>query len=326
MSIKKAQEYLNRRISKDEKYEDLLRFPRYLEIETVNVCNARCPMCTIKDWKRNYNPMQDSLFAKIADEVIEHADEIKRVTLYRDGEPLIDKKLPERISMLKNGGVKSISISTNASLLIASKAKALLEADLDIIIMSIDSLKKDIYEEIRAGLKFETVIANALEFIRLRNKINPNTSIWMRMIRQKTNMDEWPDYHKYWSKLLRENDRIYYHNIFNWGGQLNNFEAIDKSYEPYLPCVALWSLLVIFCNGDVPLCNTDYNNKYPIGNVLTHSIAELWRSKILEDKRQLHLAGRKSCMDICKNCNVWDESSDGENISAQYAEEYTSPR
>jgi radical SAM protein with 4Fe4S-binding SPASM domain len=321
MQIDKAQEYLNRRISPQEPYADLLNFPRFLEIETVNACNARCPMCTIADWKRNGSPMEDELFYKIAAEVIEHAREVRRVTLYRDGEPLLDKKMASRIAFLKNGGIKSTSLSTNVSLLSESTSRELLEAGLDIIIMSIDSLKKEAYEKIRKGLKFEEVMGNAVRFIALRDKIRPQTQIWMRMIRQKDNLAEWPQYQKYWRSLLGGSDRVYYHNIFNWGGQLSGFEPVAESLEPFLPCVALWSLMVIFSNGDVPLCNTDYNHKYPLGNVASSTIQALWQSKLMQDRRQLHLDGKKACIDICRNCNVWDESPDKENISLQYVEQ-----
>lgn len=321
MNQEKLKEYLVKRISPEETYNDLLEFPRYLEIETVNSCNARCPMCTISDWERKSSPITDQLFNKLACEVVKYADKLKRVTLYRDGEPLIDNKLPERISFFKERGIKSTSISTNVSLLTEEKAEDLLNAGLDIIIISIDSLKKDVYEKIRRGLNFEEVMVNALRFVELRNKIRPQTKIWMRMIRQKSNQDDWPDYYKYWSGILSENDRIYYHNIFNWGGQLNNFEPITQSYEPNLPCVSLWSLMVIFCNGDVPLCNSDYNNKFPLGSVVLNSIQELWQSKTMQQRRQMHLDGMKSNFSICKNCNVWDEySHNGEPISSQYAE------
>lgn len=319
MDLNKGQEYLVKRISPKETYEDLLRFPRYIEIETVNVCNARCPMCTIDDWERGAPSMKDDVFKKIADEVIENAHELNRVSLYRDGEPLIDKKLAQRCAVLKGGGVKNVSISTNVSLLTEDKSRDLLEAGLDTIIMSIDSLQKDVFEDIRVRLVFEEVLENALKFIELRNKIRPQTRIWMRMIRQEGNKNEWPEYQKYWASKLSEQDRIYFHNIFNWGGQLDGFTPITKSFEPNLPCVALWSLLVIFANGDVPLCNVDYNNKFPTGSVMTHSIKELWQSKIMNERRRLHLNDQKSCISICENCNVWDESPDLEGISAEYA-------
>lgn len=321
MSPDKLKEYLVKRISPEETYEDLLEFPRYLEIETVNNCNARCPMCTISDWKRKSLPLTDNLFNKIASEVVQYADKIKRITLYRDGEPLLDKKLAKRIAFFKEHGIRTTSISTNTSLLTEEKSRDLLTAGLDIIIMSIDSLKKEIYEKIRVGLVFEEIMRNALCFIKLRNKIRPQTRIWMRMIRQKDNFNEWPQYHSFWSRLLSSQDRIYYHNIFNWGGQLKGFNPISKSYEPNLPCVALWSLMVIFSNADAPLCNSDYNNKFSLGSVLKNSIYELWHSEIMQERRTFHLHGKKGQFSICKNCNVWDEyPQDGKSISSQYAE------
>lgn len=316
-----AREYLIQRISPAERYEDLIRYPRYVEVETVNACNARCPMCTIEDWTRDSPTMKADLFKRISDDLIAHVDELKRVSLYRDGEPLLDKKLPERVAILKDGGIRQVSISSNVGLLNERMARALLEARLDVIIMSIDSLKKDTFESIRVRLDFDEVLANALRFVELRNRIRPETRIWMRMIRQDSNYDEWPEYESFWKPRLAPTDRIYFHNLFNWGAQLDGFRPVATSYEPNLPCVALWSLLVIFANGDVPLCNVDYNNKYPTGSILNNSIAELWQSKIMNERRRLHLNGEKSCISLCGQCNVWDEpESASPFISSRYAE------
>lgn len=321
LSPDKAREYLNRRISPAESYDDLLRYPRYVEVETVNACNARCPMCTIEDWTRDSPTMKADLFKKISDDLIAHAGELKRVSLYRDGEPLLDKKLPDRVAILKDGGIRQVTISSNIGLLNEKMARALLEARLDVIIMSIDSLQKDVFESIRVRLDFDEVLANALRFIELRNRIRPETRIWMRMIRQDSNYREWTEYEAFWKSRLAPTDRIYYHNLFNWGAQLGGFKPVATSYEPSLPCVSLWSLLVIFANGDVPLCNVDYNNKYPTGSVLAHSIADLWQSKIMMERRHLHLDGKKECISLCGKCNVWDEPESATPfISSQYAE------
>ena len=51
-------------------FDGLLEYPKFIEIETVNACNARCPMCTINDWERNYPVMRDNVFNKISDEII----------------------------------------------------------------------------------------------------------------------------------------------------------------------------------------------------------------------------------------------------------------
>lgn len=306
-------DYLVRRISPRETINDLLTFPRYLEIETVNTCNARCPMCTIDEWTRHSPTMKEEIFGKIVDEVAEHAPTIRRASLYRDGEPLLDKKLPDRVARLKDVGVGTVSIATNVSLLNEERARGILEAGIDHVILSVDSLKKEIYESIRVRLNFEEVLDNALRFIRLRNEIRPSAQVVVRMIRQESNYDEWPAYREFWWDKVSAHDRVYFHNIHNWGSQLEGFSSIEKSLEPQHPCVALWSLLVIFANGDVPMCNVDFNNTHPTGSLRDHTIQELWQSKIMTQRRQLHLDGEKHKSPLCINCNVWDEVPDQED-------------
>ena len=106
--MKKFEEYLVKRIDKNKNYAGLLEYPSYVEIETVNACNARCPMCTINDWKRNYPVMRDNVFNKISEDLIDNKKYVKRVSLYRDGEPLIDKKLAARIAKFKDNGIDFI--------------------------------------------------------------------------------------------------------------------------------------------------------------------------------------------------------------------------
>ena len=76
-----------------------------------------------------------------------------------------------------------------------------------------------------------------------------------------------------------------------------------------------------FANGEVPLCNVDYNNKYPTGSIMQNTIKELWKSKIMSARRKLHLNGKKKDLSICANCNVWDEVKGEEIISPEFAEE-----
>ena len=317
--MNKYNKYLTRRIDKNKNFNSLLEYPSYIEIETVNACNARCPMCTINDWKRNYPVMRDNVFSKISEDLIDNKKYVKRVSLYRDGEPLIDKKLASRIAKFKDKGINNTSIATNVSLLDEKRSREILEAGLGLLIMSIDSLKKTVFEKIRKRLIFEEVRDNAIKFFELRDKINPGCKVWVRMIRQESNYNEWENYLSFWKNYASEQDRIYFHNIFNWGGQLENYKAMEKSFEPNLPCVALWSLMVFFANGDVPLCNVDYNNKYPTGNVMKNTIREIWQSKIANERRELHLKNKKSNIKLCENCNVWDEFGE-EFISSDYAD------
>lgn len=268
-------------------------------------------MCTINDWDRSDGLMNDDLFRKIALEIGEHP-EVKRVALYRDGEPLIDKKLGNRIFMLKSLGVRSVGISTNVSLLNEKRSQEILYAGIDEVLLSIDSLVPEVYEELRAGLDFHEVIENATQFITLRDKLNPKTRIWVRMIRQMKNRDEWPQYEAFWKQFLKPTDRLDFKNVHNWGGQLVNFNPVAYG-ESEKPCVALWSLMVIFANGDVPLCNVDFNNKFPMGNIRDSSISELWQGAEQNRRRQLHLDGKRYEIAPCTHCTVWSEEAHKED-------------
>ncbi len=304
-TLQERKDYLARRIRPGEGYASLLEFPSYFEIETVNACNARCPMCTIAEWTRHTPTMKDDLFDKIAREIIDHARFVKRVALFRDGEPLLDKKLAKRIRILVDGGIKEVNICTNVSLLTPERSAELLEAGLNDILLSIDGTEKESFEKIRVRLNFEQVVSNACELIRLRDRINPKARIRIRMIRQELNKDQWPDFERFWRPKLRQHDKVYCSDMHNWGDQLAAYKPSSVARERDLPCVALWSLMTIFANGDVPMCNIDFNNKFPTGNVRENSIKEVWQNDVQNERRRVHIELRRKEMEMCANCTVW---------------------
>jgi radical SAM protein with 4Fe4S-binding SPASM domain len=318
-TLEERKRYLVRRIRPGEAFERLLDFPSYFEIETVNACNARCPMCTIAEWTRHTPTMKDDLFDKIAREILANAHFVKRVALFRDGEPLLDKKLARRVGTLIQGGVKEVNICTNVSLLTPERSAELLEAGLNDIVLSIDGTDKETFEKIRVRLNFEEVVANACEFIRLRDAINPAARIRVRMVRQALNRDQWPGFERFWRPRLRPHDRVYYSDIHNWGDQLASYQPVSLVRERSSPCVALWSLMTIFADGDVPMCNIDFNNRHPTGNVREHSIREVWQNSIQNERRRTHIEGRRGDIDMCANCTVWALSDDQAGATADVA-------
>ena len=265
-------------------------------------------MCTISDWQRQPQVMKDELFEKIAGEIAAHAAEVIRVHLYRDGEPLLDKKLAPRVARLKQGSIREIGISTNGELFDETKARDILEAGLDEIIFSIDSIKKDVYEKIRVGLDFHTVMLNSKMLFYWRNRWNPKCRIRIRMIRQESNKEEWDSgaYQAQWNQFLSPGDTVECRDIHNWGGAISGHQF---SGDTQRPCIALWSLCVIFADGTVPLCNVDYNAKFPLGNVRASSIAALWQSAEQEKRRAFHMAHDRKAISPCTNCTVWSEDA-----------------
>ena len=290
-------------------------FPKYFLIETINMCNARCIMCAI-DFKKRKNPvMSDALFDKIANDLSQYKDHIEKVALYLDGEPLLDKGLPEKIQKLKKAGIKKINIATNASLLNKEKAIQIIDAGLDEIFIAIDSLKKEVYESIRVGLKFEKVYQNIMDFILTRNKLNPNLVIRIQMILQELNINEAGDFKKHWRPLLKSNDQVAVQKAHNYASGAKVMKFGDEKMVNNIPCIALWGTFVIHVSGIVPLCCMDTKSEVVLGDLNNQTIAEVWSGNILNKIRKIHLSGKRNKVSLCDGCTLWRDSKSKRDLT-----------
>lgn len=287
--------------------QDLLVFPKFFLIETINWCNARCIMCGIDFDKMKKAIMSDDLFDKITNEIAEHSHHVEKVLLYLYGEPLLDKKLPLRIEQMKKAGVKKINISTNAAPLNKHNATQIIEAGLDEIHIGFDSLKKDVFEAIRPRLKFETVYENIVNFIQLRNQLNPNLEIRIQVILQELNYQEADALTQHWIPLLNRNDQVAVQKVHNWGATVEAMEFDDKDKANSIPCISLWGTLCIHVDGEAGLCCVDTNNDFRLGNVVSQTIEQVWVGEPLKRAREKHISGRRHEIPICNGCTVWRE-------------------
>ncbi len=299
--------FLEQRLKLD-RFEDYLRFPRYYEIETVNACNATCRMCTVNTWQKNANPfMSDTVFRKTANELIDNRDMVRTVNLSRDGEPLLDRNLEERITYLKEGGIKHITFSTNASLLTKKRALSLMECGLDEIMFSIDGFKKETFGKIRTGLNFEKIMSNVSRFIKLRDDAASRVKIRVRMVIQQDNLAEVEEWGKYWRSVLQKQDSVHAKNIHSWANTLGNYAAVREAGKLSTPCTSPFSTMVIRYNGDVTICPLDCDFKYVNGNIGSCSIKEIWQNgAYFRSFRELHLKGKRDEFAFCAGCRLWD--------------------
>ena len=159
-----------------------IRMPRVMEFELSNVCNLECIMCdgysssTIRGKREQLLPLPnpyDDRFVEQLEEFIPHLTDAK----FLGGEPfLIDiyYKIWEKIKILKPE--ITVHITTNGSVL-PLKAKRLLEELKCGIVLSIDSIRKGNYEQIRLNADFEKVMNNFQYFLDYTRRKNT----WMSL-------------------------------------------------------------------------------------------------------------------------------------------------
>lgn len=131
MTCEEAQRWLVQKINPAATYEQLLSFPSFFEVETVHGCNARCGMCQAMKSQAPRGVMAEKLFVALAEEIALHAPQVRMVKLFRDGEPLLDPHLEERVGLMKALNIRSVSITSNMSLTTAERAERLLLSGLD---------------------------------------------------------------------------------------------------------------------------------------------------------------------------------------------------
>ncbi len=284
----------------------LQQFPRFLYIEPINQCNSRCTMCGIDFSRKKKQTMSPRLFEKILREVTRWSSQMERVGLYVDCEPLLDEGLADKLRAVKHAGIGTTFLNSNASLLTPARTRELIEAGLDMLYITIDSMVPQRYEAIRRGLKFQDVYRNTLDFIRLRDQLNPRLVLRIQMILQDINRDEAQQFVRHWSPLVGPHDQVAVRQPHNWGSLVKDMPIPeDAATINAYPCVALWSTLGIHANGDVNLCCIDAAGSVPLGNVNRHTIEDLWHGRLLAAIRELHLTGQRKSIRICDGCPVW---------------------
>lgn len=280
--------------------------PSVIQIEPIFGCNAECIMCVIgMPTKRRKGVMPMDLFRKIVDDIEPYIDNIAQVDLFGLGEPLLDKHIFERIRHMKSMRFRGVGISTNADLMDSQKQTALLESGLDTVIVSIDSLRKEVHEKIRVKTTFERVVANTLDLIRKRNMGDYKTRFVLRFISQQLNKGGWEEYKNYWDRQIDRSrgDEVNSYEVHNWVGEANVATNHDIANVESLECYQIFDRVFILSDGTMSMCSCDVHHPYvPIGNVAENNLIDLYNCDRMREIRDIHVAGKRKLIHICNQC------------------------
>ena len=267
------------------------RMPEIVQIESTNICNAKCVFCPRDDMHRRQGIMTVELFRKIVDECVELG--ITHVRMHNYGEAFIDKKLVEKVRYAKQQGIKEVGMISNGSLITDQIARGMIDAGLDAINISVDASGKEVFESTRIGLKYDKVIANIERLVRLRAESGKRRpKLILSFVRQNNSADE-QAFIEHWRAIA---DKIHVTDLHNWAGTLNKESDVNyPCYRPWLTFTALW-------DGRVSLCCADFDGKTILGDLNTHSIAEIWNAQAYRDVRRQHL--ESGGPDICRACDL----------------------
>ena len=262
-----------------------------------------------------------SIFERVLEQVQATAHTMQ---FYFQGEPLLNKQLPEMIAAAHKLGLYTI-VSTNAQALNRSTAKAIVKSGLNRIIVSIDGFSEESYAAYRIGGSLHKALEGLQHLANTKAELHSRIRIELQVLCLRSNEHEWDWIKKNYKKLGAT------HLVFKTA-QLYNFEhghplmPSDERYSRYKktadgtyvhkkasrlspltfnlsPCRRLWSGCVITTQGDVLPCCYDKDHRHAYGNIMQQSLAEIYHSTKANALRRRVLLYHGEPLEMCKNCN-----------------------
>jgi MoaA/NifB/PqqE/SkfB family radical SAM enzyme len=278
----------------DQFYEKTGFPPLCVDLETAASCDLACPFCFRQSIATPDKLMREDVAYRILDQCA--ALGVPSVKLNWRGEPLLNPKLPAIVAYAKRVGILETIINTDAVTLAEDKARALIDAGLDLLIYSFDGGTKATYERMRPGRfhenRFEDVYENIARFARIRGELGtslPRTQIQM-VLTAETHGEQEPFFQLFEDCVDDVSVKAYTER----GGAVADLDDASRagvqafldrhgmpSSTPYwrnregrlmvslgrLPCEQIYQRLMVSYSGSVSMCCYDWGNEHPVGYV-----------------------------------------------------------
>lgn len=318
----------------------ILPIPFIFNIETTSVCNMSCIMCQrTTNFLRKSIHMSDAVFNAILDQITSQKEEdlirwkeftyksLNRtnnnqfsendfyydivsncVTLHGFGEPLLDPKLPERISALREKGIKTY-FSCNPCNINLSFLKKILLSGVDAIKFALDSLDDDEAKKIR-GQKadFSNSYQKILGVLELKKELHSPTKIVITMLNLTGNVEMGNNFLTLWegkpvTAYVKSVDNVWL--IAKTNEKKKDLKKENKSHYAKQYCEFPWTSVTILVDGTVVPCTQDINATWNFGNITETSLSDIWKSQKYQDFRKNHCDPQSPKDFMCKTkCDI----------------------
>lgn len=189
--------------------------PAVLDIEPTAKCNLRCKYCQVSYWDRS-EKVKNLSYEQFV-HIVDQFPHLLQIKLQGMGEPLLNSDFFKMVAYADQKGI-IVRTVTNATLIMGPMAEKIIKSPLAELTISVDGATKETYEHIRRGGKFDRVVENIRNLVRLRKEQGdgrtPMLTVWM--VGTKDNIHEFPQL----IRLAKELgvDKVYLqHHLNFWG-------------------------------------------------------------------------------------------------------------
>ena len=295
--------------------------PFSLSIEPTTACNLGCPECPsgLKKFTRPTGKLDIELHEKMLSQV---EKSVFYINYYFQGEPFLHPQFLELIRQAKKHKIYTAT-STNAHFIDQKKAEEIIDSGLNRLIISIDGLTQETYENYRVhGILAKVIEATKLLIETKKQKASSTPHLIFQFLAVKPNEHEIPAVFSLGKELGIDEVRIKTAQLYNYqnGNQLmpdnekysryklQKDGTYKLKYKTGNHCWRMWSGSVLTWDGKVVPCCFDKDAQHVLGSISIDNFNTIWKDKKYKDFRLAVLTGRNQ-IDICKNCSegakVW---------------------
>lgn len=266
--------------------------------EVTDHCNATCIMCPRDKHEhgREHGIMDQAKYERSIDEVV--ALGAKKVVLTGFGEPMLDRRLEQKIAYAKGKGLSTYFI-TNASALTPVRSQKLLSAGLDEMRVSFYGMRPETYNAVMQGLDFNRTKKGVLEFLRLRDEMGKKTRVQMSYLELKENASDTQAFREFWEPKVNAVEVWKPHNFGDgrdYRTRLDDLHKTSCGRPDNGPFQIQW-------NGEVIPCCYDYNNQVILGNAFETPVLDILNGPKYRLLRYAHRMKKFALFPYCNQCD-----------------------
>lgn len=288
--------------------------PFFVSIEPTTSCNLRCPQCPsgLRQFSRPTGMLQKQLFQNI---LVQLKDHLHSLTFYFQGEPYLNPDFLNMVAIAHQHKIFTIT-STNAHYLNEENARQTVLSKLDKLIISVDGITQEVYEQYRIGGQLNKVLEGTSEILKQKKLLKSKTPhvVWQFVV-FKPNQSQIEAVKKLGKALGVDEVKIKTAQIYDFENGHELIPDLEK-YARYKKdvsgnyhiknkllnqCWRMWQGCVITWDGKIVPCCFDKDAKYKLGNLESESFQNIWFSPAYDQFRRSVLKSRDQ-IDICTNC------------------------
>lgn len=267
--------------------------------EVTDHCNASCIMCPRDKHEhgREHGIMDQAKYEKSIDEVVGLG--AKKIVLTGFGEPMLDKRLEEKVAYATSKGLSTYFI-TNGSALTPKRSRKLMDAGLAEMRVSFYGMRPETYNAVMQGLDFDRTMKGLLEFLKIRDETGSKTRVQISYLELEQNKSDTAAFREFWEPKVNAIEIWKPHNF----GDGRDYRFREGDLERKTSCGRPENgPFQIQWNGEVIPCCYDYNNQIILGNAFEQPVLDILNNEKYRLLRYAHRMKKFGMFPYCDQCD-----------------------